>query len=123
MARTSAECKLSDLRNEYAFTLSGSTTPMTPGETSSTVVAKGLIEAGKSGGYRLALSDGSAALTDSTLTVDAGCVVDIGLTLPATGAEPATPMMLRGVLIDEGLEILAIETDPGAMVSATFVAR
>jgi hypothetical protein len=29
---------------------------------------------------------------------------------------------LRGVLIHEGREILAIETDPGAMVTAAFTA-
>lgn len=123
MARTSAECKASDLQNHYAFALSGSTTPMLPGEVSSTIAAKGLIQADENGGFKLALSDNWAAPTEVTITVDAACTVDIGLTLPATGAGTGLPMMLRGILIDDGKEILAIETNPGAMVSATFSTR
>lgn len=123
MARTSAECKASDLWNEYAFALSGSTIPMVPGGASSTVAAKGLIQADGNAGFKLALSDNLAAMTEATITVDAECIVDIELALPATGAGTTIPMMLRGILIDQGKEILAIETDPGAMVSATFTAR
>jgi hypothetical protein len=123
MARTSDECKVADLRNEYAFTLSGSTTPMLPGESSNTVAAKGLIHADENGIFKLALSDNLAAMTDVTIAVDAGCIVDIELTLPAAGSATAIPTTLRGVLTDAGKEILAIETDPGAMVSATFTAR
>jgi hypothetical protein len=123
MARTSAECKVSDLRNEYAFTLSGTTVPMVPGGTSSTVAAKGLIKADENAGFKLALGDAAAAMTDVTLTVDAECIVEIELMLPSEGAGTTIPTMLRGILIDEGKEILAIETDPGAMVSGTFTAR
>jgi len=123
MARMAAECKASDLRNAYAFTLSGSTIPMVPGGSASTVAAKGLIQTGEDAGFKLALSDNLAATTDVTIAVDAECIVDIELTLPAAGAGTAKPTMLRGVLIDEGKEILAIETDPGTMASATFTAR
>jgi len=123
MARTSVECKASDLRNEYAFTLSGTTVPMVPGGTSNTVTAKGLIKAGENAGFKLATGDDTTAMTDVTIAVNAECIVDIELTLPATGAGTTIPTMLRGILIEEGKEILAIETDPGAMVSATFTAR
>ncbi len=122
MAKTSAECKASDLRKEYAFTLSGSTTPMAPGETSSKVAAKGLIQAGENASFKLAPGDISADPANVTITVDAGCIVEIDLTLPVTGAGAGMPTIWRGVLVDEGREILAIETDPGAMVSATFTA-
>src|ERR1700722_13688799 len=36
---------------------------------------------------------------------------------------PVTPMNLRGILVNEGKEILAIQTDPGTAVTAKFVAR
>jgi len=123
MARTSPECKASVLGNEYAFTLSGTIIPMVPGGTSSTVAAKGLIKAGENASFKLVVGDNLAAMTDVTITVDADCIVDIELTLPAVGGATAIPMKLRGILIEEGKEILAIETDPGAMVSATFTAR
>jgi len=123
MAKTAPRCKASDLRNEYAFTLTGSTIPMVPGGTHSTVTAKGLIKADENAGFKLVLGDGVAAMTDAAITIDAECIVDIQLTLPATGAGTTISTMLRGVLIDEGKRILAIETDPGAMVSATFTAR
>jgi hypothetical protein len=122
MARTSVECKTADLRSQYAFTLAGSTTPMVPGDTSSTIEAKGLIQSNGNAGFRMALSDSSTAMTDVTITVDTECNVDIGLTLPTTGSATSIPTILRGVLIDGGAAILAIETDPGAMVSATFTA-
>ncbi len=122
MVKTSAACKTSDLRKAYSFTLSGTTIPMLPGGTSSAVAAKGLIQADDKGSFRLAPA-GAADPTDVTITVDAECNVEIGLTLPATGEGTAIPTNLRGVLIDEGKEILAIETDPGAMVWATFTAH
>jgi hypothetical protein len=122
MARTSVECKASDLRKAYAFTASGTTIPMIPGGTSSTVAAKGLIQTDENASFKLASSDHSSVPTDVTIAVDGECIVDIHLTLPATDAGTAIPAMLRGVLIDAGKEILAIQTDPGAMVSATFTA-
>ena len=124
MVKTSAECKASDLRKEYAFTLSGSSIPMVPGGVSSTVIAaKGLIKRDENANFKLALEDASAATTDVTIAVDAECIVDIELALPAGDASAAAPIKLRGILVDEGQEILAIQTDPGAMVSVTFTAR
>jgi hypothetical protein len=125
MARISAECKTADLQKAYAFTLSGTTIPMAPGESSSTVDAKGLIKADEQANFKLTLkgpSGASSISTDVDITVDAQCVVDIALALPAEDGSATTPMKLRGVLIDEGKGILAIETDPGAMVSAAFTA-
>ena len=45
------------------------------------------------------------------------------LILPAQDgqvAEPSPIMNMRGFLVDGGKEILAFQTDPGAMVSARF---
>ena len=123
MARTSAKCKASDLRKEYAFTLSGTSIPMAPGGASSTVAAKGVIRADENANFKLALGGAAVVPTDVTITVDAECIADIELALPAQDGGTTTPMKLRGILIDEGKEILSIQTDPGAMVSVTFAAR
>jgi hypothetical protein len=123
MVKTSAECKVKDLRKAYAFTLSGSTIPMVPGETSSTVAAKGVIQTDGNAGFKLTPEDNSAAPTDVAITVDAECIVAVELMLPVTVGGTAVPVMLRGILIDEGKQILAIGTNPGAMLSAAFTAR
>jgi hypothetical protein len=122
MARTPAACKTADLRKAYAFTMAGSSIPMLPGEASSTVAAKGSIQADENGNYKLAPEGGPPLTTDVAIEVDAECIVDIELTLSAADPQTVTPVKLRGVLTDEGKQILAIRTDPGAMVSATFTA-
>lgn len=126
MARTPAECKASDLRTQYAFTLSGASIPMVPGPASitasKTIHAKGLIKSDANASFKLALEGASALTTDVTIAVDAQCIVEIDLSLPAQDPATITPVKLRGILIHEGKEILAIETDPGAMVTAAFTA-
>jgi hypothetical protein len=120
MARTPAECKASDIRKQYAFTLSGTTIPMLPGEAAGTVEAAGLIKADENGNFKLTLKGSAGAATDVSIGVDAQCMVDMGLAVSAQDGAPVTPMKLRGVLMGDGAEILAIQTDPGAMVSAAF---
>jgi hypothetical protein len=122
MARTPAECKAADVGKRYEFTLSGTTIPMLPGDAAGTVNAKGLIRADENSNFKLTLTGAAAAPTDVTLAVDAQCVVDMQLAVPAQDAATITPMTLRGVLVDDGKEILAIQTDAGAMVSAAFIA-
>jgi hypothetical protein len=122
MGRTPAECKASDIRKQYAFTIGGTLVPMAPGQVSGTVDAKGLIKADESGNLKLTVKGSSAAATDATVNVDAQCMVDVDLSVPPQETGPVTPMKLRGVLIDDGREILAIQTDPGAMVTGSFTA-
>jgi hypothetical protein len=122
MARTPTQCKASDVRKQYQFTLSGATIPMLPGEAAGAVNAKGLIRADENSNFKLTLTGAAAAATAVTFAVDAQCVVDMQIEIPAPDAATVTPMTLRGVLVDDGKEILAIQTDAGAMVSASFIA-
>jgi hypothetical protein len=89
---------------------------------SNTIHAKGLIKSDANASFKLALEGASALTTDVTIAVDAQCIVEIDLSLPAQDPATITPVKLRGILIHEGKEILAIETDPGAMVTAAFTA-
>lgn len=122
MARTPAGCQASDVRKQYAFSLSGTSIPMVPGEAPATLDAKGLIQADGNANFKLTLTGEAAAGTDVTLAVDAQCIVDIQLVLPTQDSAANMSVNLRGVLIDGGKEILAIRTDPGAMASAAFIA-
>ncbi len=123
LVRTAEEgCKSSDLQEKYAFTLSGSIIPMTDGGASSTVAAKGVVEEDSHHHFRLTLEGKSPYTTDVAISVESDCTVELELALPVEGNDTPAPMKLRGILVDAGKEILAIQTDPGAIVSARFTA-
>lgn len=128
LVRTAAACKATDVRGRYGFTLSGTYTPLAPDGDSGAIVAKGVIDAGPGGKFTLSRgserSGGSMdAKSDGTFEVDADCIVRFEFILPAGDSEAAVPMKLRGILVNEGREILAIHTDPSAVVAAKFTAR
>ncbi len=106
MQKTSDNCSAANLRKKYHFTVSGSTTPMLPGEVSRTVSAKGILDIVENGSFQ----------------VESDCSVQFQWILPPQDgqlAEPS-PMTMRGFLVNGGKEILAFQTDPGAMVAARF---
>jgi len=109
MQKTPDACSAADLLKEYYFTVSGSTTPMLPGEVPHTVSAKGTLDIAENGSFQ----------------VESDCSIRFELTLPAQDgrvAEPS-PMTMRGFLVNGGKEILAFQTDPGAMVAARFTSE
>jgi hypothetical protein len=106
MQKTSDACSAADLQKKYDFTVSGSTIPMQDGEVARTVSAKGTLDIAENGSFE----------------VDTDCSVRFEWTLPdpdGQDSEPS-PMAMRGFLVNGGKEILAFQTDPGAMVAARF---
>jgi hypothetical protein len=109
MRKTSHACSSADLLNNYSYTVSGSTTPVQSGEVPHLVSGKGTLDTARNGSFQ----------------VDSDCSVRFVLILSAQDgqvAEPSPIMNMRGFLVDGGKEILAFQTDPGAMVSARFTA-
>jgi hypothetical protein len=107
MQKTSDACSAADLQKEYYFTVSGSTRAMQPGDVvGHAVSAKGTVDIAENGSFQ----------------IDSDCSVRFALTLPAQdgGVAGTSPMSMRGFLVNGGKEILAFQTDPGAMVSARF---
>ena len=104
MKRVPDACSASDLRKKYDYYVSGSTTPMLPGEVGRRVSAKGTLDVSENGSFQ----------------ADSDCSVRFVLTLPSQEGAPAGPLTLnmRGFLVEGGREILAFQTDPGAMVAA-----
>ena len=100
MRKTSDNCSAADLQKKYKFTVSGSTTPMQSGEVPRAVSAEGTLDVAANGSFQ----------------VDSDCSVHFVWTLPH---EPS-PITMRGFLVNGGKEILAFQTDPGAMVAARF---
>jgi hypothetical protein len=106
MQKMSDACSAADLQKKYYFTVSGSTTPMQPGDAPRVVSARGTLDVAENGSFR----------------VESDCAVRFGLTLPAQDGNAAelSTMAMRGFLVSGGREILAFQTDPGAMVAARF---
>jgi hypothetical protein len=101
LKKTTDACSAADLQKTYSFTVSGSTTPMQPGEIARTVSAKGTADVVENGSFQ----------------VDSDCSVRFDLKVPDQGGEPSL-ITMRGFLVSGGKEILAFQTDPGAMVAA-----
>ena len=116
LAKTAPVCSESAIRGTYDFSISGSTIAMSPGQSAGNVSMEGILAADGAG--NLTRLDRGAATPVGTLTVDSECIVNIDLT---PSGEPE--MKLRGVLVNGGREILAIETDPGAAVNARLRAH
>ena len=106
MKKIPGACSAADLRQNYSYTISGSTTPMLPGQVPHTVSAKGTLDIARNG----------------SLQVESDCSVTFGFTLPPQDGQvdQPPPMNMRGFLVNGGKEILAFQTDPGAMVSASL---
>jgi hypothetical protein len=108
MKKTSDTCSAGDLRQKYSFTVSGSTEAMQPADVPHSVSAKGTIDTAENASFQ----------------VETDCSVRFTLTIPAQDGRLGEPseMNLRGFLVDGGKEILAFQTDPGAMVAARLTA-
>jgi hypothetical protein len=108
MQRTSDTCSATDLLKKYYFTVSGSTAPVLAGQVPRTVSANGTLDIAENGSFQ----------------VESDCSVHFEWTLPAQEGRAAdpTPMAMRGFLVNGGKEILAFQTDPGAIVAARFSA-
>jgi len=115
LAKTARECSEAAMEGTYDFTITGSAVPMNPGESARKVSLEGVLVANPAGNLKR-LERGEATPAGSA-TVDSDCIVNMTLTSSA-----GQVMKLRGVLV-VGKEILAMETDPGAIVNARLVAH
>jgi hypothetical protein len=91
LVRAADQCSSQDLRKRYSYRVSGS------------VAAAGTVDIDRNG----------------TFSIDADCTVTFDLLLSA-GGERLRSLHMRGLLVNAGREILAIEIDPGAMTAAQF---
>lgn len=108
-------CSAAGLAARYSFALSGSAVPMNPGDVPKRVSATGIAEPDASGELQLTMADAGGS---GTIAIDSDCIAQMTMALP-TGDTVA----LRGVLVNGGKRILAVATDPGTTVTATFTAR
>jgi hypothetical protein len=72
------------------------------------------------GAPRTVSAKGSLVVADSSVQIDGDCTLQFDLLLRSPDGN-LLPMRMRGYLVNGGKEILAIQTDPGAMVSGRFI--
>ncbi len=106
MIKVASDC--SGPRGIFDFVIAGSVVPMNPGESGRKVDMSGVLAADGSGQLAVSGSD-----LRGTATVDSDCIVEMTL----------GEMKFRGVLVAGGREILAMESDPGAIVNARLRAK
>jgi hypothetical protein len=116
MQKVADKCVAASFAPLYSFGLAGSTTPMNPGDVARRVSTEGTMEPDAAGNLKITVPN--ATPTTGTITVDSDCFAQITMTLPS-----GDTVNLRGVLVNGGKQILAMETDPGTTVTAKFNAK
>jgi hypothetical protein len=116
LEKVAARCSTAGLASLYSFGISGSTTPMNPGDVTRRISTQGSVEPDAAGNLKIAIPN--ATPTTGTITVDSDCFAQLAMTLPSGDS-----IGLRGIVVSSGKQILAIETDPGTTVAAKFTAK
>jgi hypothetical protein len=117
LKKVADQCSTAGLKTAYDYTISGRIIPMNPGDKEGRVSASGLLGADEDGNLTVP-RPGANSLDAGTAAVDSDCIVQMSLSLPDQNA-----MQFRGVLVDQGRQILAVETDAGTAVTARLTAH
>ena len=122
MIKSADACDARDRQKIYTFNITGSTIPMQAGEVAGTLSLKGLAQVDDNGNVNLIPDRSSDEKAAGTLQVNGDCFaqLDLGLPLPLPGL---SAMKFRAILVDDGRQILGIQTDPGTAVTITLLAR
>jgi hypothetical protein len=124
MLRTSTACTASDVRPSYAFVLSGTATPLAGGDVPGTISAQGVLHIdGVSRATLIQTFDGEDVPADGTWSVESDCTFHFEFALPVKTGKTAVPMALRGILVNQGQQILAIQTNPATVAAVRFTAN
>jgi hypothetical protein len=117
LQKVAAQCSAASFAPNYSFGIAGGTTPMNAGEVARRISAAGAVEPDAAGNLKITIP-GGAAPTTGTITVDSDCFAQIAMALPSGDS-----INLRGVLVNGGKQILAMQTDAGTTVTAKFTAK
>jgi hypothetical protein len=115
MVRSADGCDATGFRGQYNFTMSGSVTPLASEGLKGSGSAKALVQADGTGNLIVLRGD---AKTSGTYSVDSDCFVEMDFGLAA--GDSSTSIKLRGMLVNGGKEVLAVETDPEQVAAVRF---
>ena len=113
LARVAQQCEMPALQGSYNVAISGSAIPMQPGDTPHQVEFHGMMTIDQDG--NVALMQGAEKIQAGSAGIDSECILDMRLMLYPD------QVTLRGVLVDHGQEILAMDTAPGTSVRARLL--
>lgn len=116
MLRAPQQCGLEALQKHYTYSISGSIVAMLAGDTARAVSFSGDLAVAATGTIQITGGEGS-------VSVESDCIVQMRLSIPVANSRVSESMNFRGVLTNEGRDILAIQTDPGATVTGRFTAK
>ena len=117
MMQTPQGCGANSLLPHYLFTLSGSFTPMEDGQRAHRIDVSGTADVADGGKLALTVARKTGS---GTFDIDGQCIVQMELNLPGADSDRMTAVKIRGIVVDDGKQILGIQTDPGATATATF---
>ncbi len=122
LQRTVVGCSVSSLTGTFQLEVSGSTVDVKTAVESGRVSLKGVLIADGAGRLSLASVPDEPALTVGSYAVQDDCFVNLALELPAGEHKTAT-MHFRAIEVDNGREVLGIQTDPGTVVALRLVSK
>ena len=122
LLRTMDGCSVSSLAGTFKLTASGSTVDVNTAVDSGGVSLRGVLTADGARNLSAASGPDESALAAGTYEVAEDCFVKLALELPAD-EHPASTMHFRAILVDNGREVLGIQTDPGTVVALRLVSK
>ena len=122
LLRTTNGCSASSLAGTFKVKASGRTVDPNTGVDSGRVSVRGVVIA--DGARNLSFDSGpdEPALGAGTYEVADDCFVTLVLELPVGENKTAT-MHFRAILVDDGREVLGIQTDPGTVVALRLTSQ
>jgi hypothetical protein len=117
LQKVAPKCSAADLAPLYSFGIAGGTTPMNPGDVARRISAAGSVEPDAAGNLKITVPGTDMPLS-GTITVDSDCFAQISMALPS-----GDTVNLRGIVVNGGKQILGMQTDAGATVTAKFNAK
>jgi hypothetical protein len=122
LLRTMDGCSVSSLAGTFKVTASGRTVDVNTGVDSGRVSHRGVLIA--DGARNLSFDSGpdEPALAVGSYEVQDDCFVKLVMELPA-GEHKTAAMNFRAILVDNGREVLGIQTDPGTVVAVRLVSK
>jgi hypothetical protein len=122
LLRTVNWCSASSLAGTFKFKASGRTVDITSAVDSGPVSLQGVLIADGAGTLSLNSGPGQPVVAAGSYEVQGDCFVTLVLEMPAGEHKTAT-MHFRAILVDDGHEVLGIQTDPGTVVSVRLVSK
>jgi hypothetical protein len=122
LLRTMDDCSVSSLAATSQLTASGRRVDVTSAVDSGPVSLQGVLIADGAGTLSLNAGAGQPVVAAGSYEVQGDCFVALVLEMPA-GENETAAMRFRAILVDDGHEVLDIQTDPGTVVAVRLVSK